>query len=251
MHTFRHWLLLITITLSPVAQAGELKLALANSTCAAMKKVGDLYLANHAVKLTYICKSSGLLARGLSGGALKADIYVSANQKWMAFVVKNNLVASNQVYSPWGNTLVVATPKSSAIQRLDWQDLASDKVTAVFIGDPSTAPFGRHAKEALKASGLWGRVKDKIKTRKNIEILADSLGTANASSVGILFKTNMTTQLRQLLTVNKRLHKPIRYYMAPLKTAKGNADVTDFLNFMQSHAVNAIFEAEGYIVSAL
>ena len=255
MHTFRHWLfitltLLIVITLFPIAQAGELKLALANSTCAAMKKVGHLYRDNQTVKLTYICKSSGLLAKGLSGGALSADIFISANRKWMDFVVKNGLVALEQVSSPWGNALVVATPKSSSIQHLDWQDLASDKVTTILLGDPSTAPFGRHSKEALEASGMWGRVKGKIETRKNIELLADSLGTSNANTVGILFKTNLTNQLRQLLTVNTSLHKPIRYYMAPLKTAERNAEVTDFLDFMQSHAVNEIFEAEGYTVNA-
>jgi len=253
MLTSRHWLfitlpLFISTTFFSIAQAGELKLALANSTCAAMKKVGHLYRDKQTVKLTYICKSSGLLAKGLSGGALSADIFISANRKWMDFVVKNDLVALKQVYSPWGNALVVASPKNSSIQNLDWQELASDKVTTILLGDPSTAPFGRHAKEALKASGLWGRVKEKIETRKNIELLAGSLGTSNASTVGILFKTNLTYQLHQLTTVNTSLHKPIRYYIAPLKTAEGNADVTDFLNFMKSNAVNEIFKAEGYSV---
>jgi len=241
--------LLIATTLLPIAQAGELKLALANSTCAAMKMVGDLYRASQAVELTYICKSSGLLAKGLSGGALHADIYLSANRKWMDFVVNNGLVALDQVSSPWGNTLVVATSNEGAIQQLDWQELASDKVTTILIGDPSTAPFGRHAKEALEASGLWERVRGKIETRKNIELLAQALGESSSSTVGILFKTNLTDQLRQLLTVDKSLHKPIRYYVAPLKTAQDNAEVTDFLDFIQSPAVKAIFAAEGYIVS--
>ena len=46
MHRFRHWLfktlpLLLAITFFPIAQAGELKLALANSTCKEMKKAGE------------------------------------------------------------------------------------------------------------------------------------------------------------------------------------------------------------------
>ena len=255
MYAFRHRLfitlpLLIAIIFIPVVQAGELKLALANSTCAAMKKVGHLYRDNQAVKLTYICKSSGLLAKGLSGGALSADIFISANRKWMDFVVKNDLVALEQTTSPWGNTLVVASPKNGSFQHLDWQNLASDKVTTILIGDPSTAPFGRHAKEALEASGLWERVKGKIETRKNIELLAESLGASNASTVGILFKTNLTDQLQQLSTVNKSLHKSIRYYIAPLKTAEKNKEVIEFLKFMKSHSVNEIFAAEGYTVGA-
>jgi molybdate transport system substrate-binding protein len=253
--TFRFWLsislsIFIATAFLQLARAGELTLALANSTCDAMIKVEDLYRASHPVKFTHQCKSSGLLAKGMRGGALNADIFVSADREWMDFAVENGLVAAERVTSPWGNSLVVATPKTSPMQRLDWEDLASDKITAILIGDPSTAPFGRYSKEALESSGLWDRVKDKIQTRKNIELLADSLGTSSPSTVGILFKTNLTNQLRTLHTVKKNLHQPIRYYMAPLKASAGNAEVAAFLEFMQSKAVKDIFQAEGFDVSA-
>lgn len=254
-HSFRRWKsislsLFIAITFFfPIAHAGELKLALANSTCNVMAKVGNLYRASHAVKLTYICKSSGLLVKGLRGGALNADIFVSADREWMDFAVENDLVAAERISSPWGNALVVAAPKHSSIQHLDWQDLASDKITVILIGDPSNAPFGRYTKEALGVSGIWERVKDKIQTRKNTELLAESLATSSAGTVGILFRTNLTDQLRQLHTVNKTLHKPIRYYMAPLNASAGNAEVADFLKFLQSQAVKDIFQAEGFDAS--
>jgi molybdate transport system substrate-binding protein len=255
VHISRHWLfvslsLFIAATFLPHARAGELTLALANSTCDAMNKVGDLYRANHPVRFTYLCKSSGLLAKGLLGGALNADIFVSADREWMDFAVENGLVASGQATSPWGNALVVATAKSSPIQRLDWQELASDKVAVIIIGDPSTAPFGRHAKEALEASGLWDQVKHKIQTRKHVELVATTLAASSPGTVGILFKSNMTDQLRKLHAVDKNLHKPIRYHMAPLKASAGNPEVTAFFKFMQSKAVQDIFQAEGFDVSA-
>lgn len=241
--------LLAAIASSPAAHAGELKLALANSTCAAMKQVGALYRESHSVELIYTCKSSGLLAKGLSGGALGADIYVSANRKWMDFVIKNDLVDADQVSSPWGNALVVAAPVTGGMQQLSWQELASDRVKTILIGDPSTAPFGRHAKEALAASGLWQHVRGKIETRKNIELLAEALGDSGPATVGILFKTNLTDRLQQLHTVDKSLHKPIRYFVAPLKVSQGKPEAADFLAFMHSPAAGAIFESEGYVVS--
>jgi len=97
---------------------------------------------------------------------------------------------------------------------------------------------------------LWERVKDKIQTRKNIELLAESLSTSSPSTVGILFKSNLTDQLRQLHTIKKTLHEPIRYYMAPLKASSGNAEVVAFLKFMQSKPVKDIFQAEGFDVGA-
>lgn len=242
--------LFIVSTLFSQARAGELTLALANSTCDAMNTVEDLYRASRPVRFTYLCKSSGLLAKGLHGGALKADLFVSADREWMDFAVANGLVESNRVTSPWGNALVVAGAKNNPRQRLDWQDLASDKVTVILIGDPSTAPFGRHAKEALEASGLWERVKHKIQTRKHVQLVAATLETSSPGTVGILFKSNLTDQLRQLHTVDQALHKPIRYYMAPLKTSAGNPDVAAFLEFMRSKAVRDTFQAEGFDVSA-
>jgi molybdate transport system substrate-binding protein len=232
------------------ARAGDLTLALANSTCDAMHRVETLYRASHPVRFTYLCKSSGLLAKGLRGGALNADVFVSADREWMDFAIENGLVAPDSITSPWGNALVVATSKSSPVQRLEWQDLASDQVTAIIIGDPSTAPFGRHTKEALEASGLWDRVKHKIQTKKHVQLVADTLATSSPGTVGILFKSNMTDQLRQLHAVDKKLHNPIRYYMAPLKVSSGNAEVTEFLKFMQSKAVREIFQTEGFDVSA-
>ena len=253
VRTFRHWVFfsLALFTAPPLllpAQAGELTLALAHSTCDAMKKAGALYRANHPVRFTHLCKSSGLLAKGLHGGALHADIFVSADREWMDFAVENGLVSADRVFSPWGNALVVATPKSSPMQRLRWDELASDKVTTILIGDPSTAPFGRHAKEALEASGLWERVKDKIQTRKNIELLADSLATSPPGTVGILFSTHLTDRLRQLHSVDKDLHKPVHYYIGPLKASEGNMDAAAFLKFMHSKAVRDIFQAEGFDV---
>jgi len=251
----RHWLrilfsLFIFAAFLPQARAGELTLALANSTCDAMKKVEALYRASHPVQFTYICKSSGLLAKGLLGAALNADVFISADREWMDFAIEHGLVTADSVTSPWGNALVVAAPKNSPIQRLDWQDLASDKVTVILIGDPSTAPFGRHAKEALEASGLWDRVKHKIQTRKHIQLVADALATSGPGTVGIMFKSNLTDQLRSVHAVDKKLHNPIRYYMAPLKAAAGNPEVTAFLKFMQGKGVRDIFQAENFDVSA-
>lgn len=241
--------LVLAVGALAAAQARDLTLALANSTCAAMSKAEDLYRAKNPVRFVHLCKSSGLLAKGLAGGALEADLFVSADQEWMAFAVQNGLVAGAHVVRPWGNALVLATSRQGPLRRVALQDLASDRVTAILIGDPSTAPFGRHAKEALVAAGLWDRVKHKIQTRKNIDLLVDSLASSRSATVGIVFKTHVGSALRPLHTIEKSLHTPIRYYVAPVGDAAADADVRAFFKFLQSQAVGDIFEAEGFDVS--
>ena len=246
-HGFRLGLVLLFSFQS--AQAAELNLAVADSTCDAMKKAGALYSGKNPVEFNFICKSSGLLAKGMRGGALNADIFVSADREWMDFAIEHGLVASELVVSPWGNALVVATAKGNSLRMATWQDLASDKVATILIGDPGTAPFGRYAKQALESSGLWERVKHKIETRKNISLLAESLAGANAATVGILFKTHLTGQLRTVYAVDKAWHPPIRYYMAPLKASAGQPEVARFFKFMQGQGAKAVFLDEGFELS--
>ncbi len=235
---------------APSAQARELTLALANSACDAMSRAEALFRPGAPVEFTNICKSSGLLAKGLHGGALKADIFISADREWMDYAVNNGLVDAREVSSLWGNVLVVAVPNDSPLERLRWQDLATDRVRVILIGDPSNAPFGRHAKEAFEASGLWERVKGKIETRKNMELLAESLAASGPDTVGILFISHLTNQLRPLHTVRKELHQPIRYYMAPLKASADVPEVRDFLKFLRGRVARRVFEAAGFDVSA-
>ncbi|MFP5505534.1 MAG: molybdate ABC transporter substrate-binding protein [Gammaproteobacteria bacterium] len=230
-------------------QAAELTLALANSTCPVMNKVIEAYRTRSNDRFTLICKSSGLLAKGLHGGALHADIFLSADREWMDFAMEKGLVAANRVTSPWSNVLIVAVPKASPIQRLDWNALATDRVGVLLIGDPSNAPFGRHAKEALEAAGLWDKVRHKIETRKNIELLGESLAAAGPSTVGILFRTNLSDRLRPLFTVNPALHAPIHYAVAPLKASAERPEVAAFLEFLHGKTARDIFRADGFSVN--
>lgn len=246
---FWRWLLSILfafLVMTPPALAEQLRLALANSTCEVMKKIGAVYQASTPVDIDYNCKSSGLLAKGMRGGALHADIFVSADQEWMDFAVENALIDREQVSSPWGNRLVVAVSSANPLQLNSLQDLASEQVTDILIGDPSTAPFGRYAKEALESAGLWVRIKDKIATRKNITLLAESLAEKKTGTAGIMFRTNLNQHLQERFAIDTRLHKPIRYFLAPLKQSASKQEVRDFLKFLQSRTARQIFMAERF-----
>jgi molybdate transport system substrate-binding protein len=227
----------------PAVGAGTLTLAVANSTCGAIKQVGARFREQHDVEIAYICKSSGLLAKGLRGAAIVADVYVSANRPWMDYMIELGLVAPEAVVSPWGNALVVATPRHSKLDLHDWQALASDAVGTILIGDPSSAPFGRYAKQALEKTVLWERVRPKIETRMHISLLAEALAGADDRTVGILYASNLTDDLRSVCAVERSWHAPIRYFVAPVGDAAERAEVKAFTTFLQTPAAREIFLA--------
>jgi len=230
--------------------ASELNLAVANSTCSAIKKVGQLFEQRNSTSINYICKSSGRLAKGLNGNTITADIYISANRKWMDYMIENRLVEGDDVISPWGNKLVVATKKDSQLQISEWSMLTSNEVRKILIGDPGTAPFGRYAKEALQSTDIWEKVKYKIETKKHITLLAETLADSDVNTVGILFASNITARLRKIYAVNNAWHSPIRYYMAPIKGSDKKDEVLALLEFIQESKAQEIFRAAEFKVDA-
>lgn len=233
---------------SITTSASEINLAVANSTCKATKKVGALFSQQRNVQISYFCKSSGRLAKGLNGGSIAADIYISANRKWMDFMLDKKLVATEQVSSTWGNQLVVATRADNDLKFSQWNDLNTDVITTILIGDPSTAPFGRYTKEALQSTGLWKSVRNKIQTKKHITLLADILAVSDSRTVGILFLSNLTDKHRVLYSIDKSWHSPIRYYMAPVNMASDKKSVMEFIDFIQGPEAQEIFRKEGFLI---
>jgi len=236
------------LMVSPVSKASGLTVAAANSICNVMKKVGVLYQQQQGINIDLICKSSGRLAKGMVGRAITADIYISANKRWMDYMVKGGAVEAESVTSPWGNSLVVAVPRNSALELEKWSDLQLSNIKVVMIGDPGTAPFGRHAKQALETTGIWKNVRKKIQTKKHISLLAETLAVSDAHTVGILFITNVSDDLKVIYTIDDSLHKPIRYYMAPTRETENKSQADSFLHFLRSGQVNDLLETSGFVL---
>ncbi len=222
--------------------------AAANSTCATVQAIGALFAQSREIEIEYICKSSGRLAKGMMGGAIQPDYYLSANWAWMDRVIQRGVVHPATVISPWGNRLVVAAPEDSSHQLDSLAALRSDTVDRVMIGDPSTAPFGRYSKQALVAAGVWQEVRDKVATRKHITLLADDLAMEPATSVGLLFSTNVKPPLKTVLDIPLTLHQPIRYYGAPVNRSGYGKEAAEFGKFMLSEAALEVAAGNGFVV---
>lgn len=225
--------------------AADITLAAANSTCNAIKQASAQFSDRHQIEVNAICKSSGRLAKGLRGGAISANIYISANKQWMDHMIKGKLIDPSQVVSPWSNKLVVAARKEQQIELAGLETLATDEVKTILIGDPGTAPFGRYAKQALQSSGLWERVRHKIETRKHITLLAQSMEMAPQGTVGILFSTNLTPRLETIHEINPERHDPILYFMAPLSDSTSD-DVIKMMDYLQGETAQRIFSGMGF-----
>ncbi len=164
-------------------------------------------------------------------------------------MVKGGLIAADKVVRPWSNHLVISAPVGSPVKLAEWNDLTTDTIKTILIGDPGTAPFGRYTKQAMQRTGIWEQVKQKITTKKNITLLAETLARSDDHTVGILFPTNLTEQLRTLYQVDPSWHSAIHYYMAPVGPSADNAAVIELFNYIHSDSGNEIFKTAGFDLS--
>ena len=133
--------------------------ALADPTVFAAASTGralDAAIAASGQSVITSYGASGTLARQVEQGA-PVDLYLSANPKWMAFLVDAGIVRQEDVVVLMSNNLVLIAPEGAGPFDPDHiADFLGDGLFA--MGDPDVAPVGRYGQAALTSLGLWDQV---------------------------------------------------------------------------------------------
>lgn len=190
--------------------------------------------------------SSSTLAKQIEQGA-PADIFISADQQWMDYLVQKRLVEAPQ--SLLGNRLALIAPKASAtsIDIKPGFDLAGLLGTGrLAVGDPSHVPAGLYAKEALQKLGVWGSVEPKLAPAADVRA-ALALVSRGEAPLGIVYETDAKIEpsVRILAIFPEGSHAPIVYPVAVVAASK-NPDARKFVAYLSAPAAGAIFERYGF-----
>jgi molybdate transport system substrate-binding protein len=248
----RTTMLLLTIfylvSIASTARSETLHVAVADSMCGVMHKTGKAFFKQTGISITFTCKSSGLLFKGMRAGVIKADFYISANREWMNKTVNIGLIDQADITSPWGNKLIVAVLRQSTLEIRSLDDLASENIKKVIIGDPGKAPFGRYAKQTLENAGLWDQVKQKTASREKISLAIEMLEGESVSTVALLYASNLTQKLRTAFVIPTVGHDHIRYFTAPLKASVKNDALAQFTAFLRNRETSQLLAEAGFLV---
>lgn len=153
----------VSLTLCVAGQAlaaeGKVTVFAAASLTNAMQDIAQAYKKEN-VEVVSSFASSSTLARQIEAGA-PADLFISADQKWMDYAADKKAIDPATRATLLGNSLVVVAPKASAQgaitidEKTDWTSLL--KGGRLAVGDPQHVPAGIYAKEALQKLGAWRR----------------------------------------------------------------------------------------------
>ncbi|PTO84720.1 molybdate ABC transporter substrate-binding protein [Vibrio splendidus] len=231
--------ILLTIALtsalssSHLLAAEKLRVYAASSMTNAVNLLVEEFEKDHSVDVIPVYASTSSLVRQIERGA-PADIFISANEKWMTYLVDRQLVSSDNVTNLCENELVLISPKESSIS-LDlsngdqWAKLLTNERLAV--GNTMSVPAGIYAKEALETLGVWDDVKTRLAPSNNVR-MALALVERSEAKLGIVYKTDalLSKEVNLVSTFPSNLHTPIRYPVAKLSDKVVAEEFYTFLN---------------------
>ena len=223
----------------------------AASTTNAMTDIGQLYMAQQKDKIRFSFASSSTLAKQIDNGA-PADIYVSANVKWMDYLINKRMILPNSRVDLLGNRIVLIVPSQSALKHIDIKpDFPLENYLGdgrLAMGDPEHVPAGMYGKEALKRLKVWQRVKNKVAGMKDVRA-ALMMVERGEVPLGLVYSTDaaISSKVRIVGVFPPETHSPIIYPVA-IVANHGRPSVERFMAFLKSEAARTVFEKYGFRV---
>jgi molybdate transport system substrate-binding protein len=216
----------------------------------ALDDIDAAFTKQSGIKVVASYDASSALMKQIEGGA-PADVFVSADLKWMDYGAQNKLIKVDTRANLLGNTLVLIAPKDSKIDHVtiapgfDLAKLAGDGRIAT--GDVKAVPVGIYAQAALEKLGVWSSVESKMAMTANVRA-ALVLVARGEAPLGIVYSTDAKAEpdVKVLGVFPDDSHDPIIYPVAA--TAGAKPEATAYLAFLRSQAAKTIFEAYGFTV---
>ena len=227
------------------APDSELTIFAAASTSSAIIEITEAWEAAGNGHVRAVFASSGVLARQIDNGA-PADLFLSANVKWMDWLAGRGLLAGEPV-TLFGNSLVLIQPMDAAAQ-LELNDSLAGALDGerLAIGDPDHVPAGIYARTALERMGLWRDLEPRMVRMQNVRaaLLLVERGEAMA---GIVYASDaaISNSVRVADTVAPKIGPPIVYPAAVLRDGRTDA-ARRFLDHLGTPEARAVFRRHGF-----
>jgi molybdate transport system substrate-binding protein len=246
-------LLVLALALSvawPSFAADKITVFAAASLTDALNAIDAAYTAKSGTAVTVSFAASSTLARQIEAGA-PAQIFLSADTKWMDYLDKKNLIEPGTRQNVLGNKLALIAPSDSPVatlsidRTLDWQHLlGADGHLAV--GDPDHVPAGIYAKEALTNLGVWPELQPHLARADDVRG-ALTLVERGEAPLGIVYVTDarVSTHVRIVGVFPEDTHSPIVYPFAIVKGAASPA-VQAYFRFLNGADARTVFNRYGF-----
>ncbi|MFC0308557.1 molybdate ABC transporter substrate-binding protein [Gallibacterium trehalosifermentans] len=202
-------------------------------------------------EIVFSFASSSTLAKQIAEGA-PANIFISANTKWLDYLKEKGLTVAGTEKILVGNDLVMIANKESQTDKIDiaageWIKQLEDNFLSV--GDPDHVPAGQYMKAATTKLGFWEKIESKLARGKDVRA-ALALVERDEAPLGVVYGTDakQSDKVKVVGIFPADSYPKIEYPTALLKDHDSKA-ATAFFAYLQSDEAKNVFAQYGFSVA--
>ena len=215
-----------------------------------MQDIAKEYEQQHPdVKVEFNFGSSGALQQAIENGG-KSDLFVSAAQKQMNALEKAGLLADGTRQDLLINDVVLIVPKDSKKDIKSFEDLNTDKVQKLALGEPKGVPVGQYSEQIFTYMNNLDAMKAKAVYGTDVRQVLSWIEQGEADA-GLVYATDaaITDGVKVVAKAPADSHKPIIYPVSVLKDSKQLDLAKDFEQFLLNDTSKALFEKYGFTMA--
>lgn len=228
----------------PIAAASDLQFALT--------EIAKRFTAEHGKPVRLTMGSSGNFARQIRQGA-PFELYLSADEDFALDLAEDGFTRDTGALYAVGR-LVMVTPENAPLEPDGSLDSLAEALEAGAIGrfaiaNPDHAPYGRAAREALVARGLWEAIEPFIVYGENVSQAAQFAATGNAQGGIIAYSLVLADEMQGRVDydlIPEDQHAPLRQRMVLIDGAGPVAE--RFYDYLQEEGAREIFQRYGFLL---
>lgn len=218
----------------------------------ALSEVKEEFLKqNHDDELEMIFGSSGKGMHQIENGA-PYDIYFSANMDFVEKLYKQgDIITKPKLYAV--GRVVIWSKHKKFTPEAGFENFTHEWVKKIAIANPSHAPYGEKAKQALQKAGIYDDIEEKLVLGENISQTASFIASETAE-IGVialslaLAPAIADTRHNRYFLIDSKLYEPLMQGYGITKAGSKKALSQKFYDFMQGKKTDEIMKRYGFTV---
>jgi len=230
------------------AEGPAVRVAAASDLQFALPELAAGFERTRGIRIELSFGSSGNFARQIEQGA-PLELFLSADESFVLRLADAGLTRDRGTLYALGRiALIVPSGSTLALdERLDGLRRGVGQLQRFSIANPEHAPYGRAAREALTALGLWPQLQPLLVLGENVsqatQFVATGAAQAGITAASLALAPAVAARTRHRLLPDT-LHQPLRQRMVLLKPASSAAEA--FYAYLSSAEARGVFVHYGF-----
>jgi molybdate transport system substrate-binding protein len=230
--------------------SAQLVVAAAADLSSVLKEIADSYEKKTGVKVNLSFGASGALTQQIQNGA-PFDVFFSADMDYPRQLIAANDAEAGSLYEYAVGKLVLWVPADSPldVEHKGMTVLLDSSVKKISIANPQHAPYGRAAVAALKHTGLYDRVADRLVLGENVSQAAQFIESGNAQAGFVALAHAIAPTMKgkgKYWEVPADDYPPLAQGVVVLTHSQHKKEAASFLEYIKSKEAAELFQKYGF-----